>query len=237
MRWQGRYDPQSPSTWFSDGSASHRPVEGTIARGRLHEDEGYFTGVVNNQYVGRNPRKIDEALMETGRHRFNTYCSPCHDRTGQGRGMVAQRATWIPTNLHDPRVKQFNDGEIFNVITTGRRAMPSYRFQITEDDRWAVVAYVRALQRTTSATIADVPADRRAALEAEAVRMAAEQAKADAAAKEAAAKAAAEAAALASQPPPPAQGATVPQGTTPAPGQPGQTPPVNQNTPPPGQVR
>lgn len=238
MRIQGRYDPQERSTWFSDGRASRTPVEGTVARGRMF-DEGYFTGVVDNQYLGRNPRSIDENLMHTGQRRFNTYCSPCHDRTGQGRGMVAQRAIWIPTNLHEARVKQFNDGELFNVITMGRRAMPAYRFQITEDDRWAIVAYVRALQRTSSATVDEVPADQRTFLLSEAARLSIEQDKAEVAAKEAAARAAAEAAALLNQDPnatPAAPGQ--PQGTVPAPGQPGQTPPVNQPAPPPaGQVK
>jgi mono/diheme cytochrome c family protein len=103
-------------------------------------------------------------LLEYGQRRFNTYCSPCHDRTGQGRGIVAQRATWIPTNLQEDRVKQMNDGEIFNVVTNGRRSMPPYKFQVSSRDRWAVVAYVRALQRTSSASIADVPEDRKAEL-------------------------------------------------------------------------
>jgi hypothetical protein len=164
MRFQGRYDPQERSQFFSDHRASRQPVPGTVARGQLNEDDVLFTGVVNNQYVGRNPVTITEDVMHTGQRRFNTYCSPCHDRTGHGRGVVAQRSIWIPTNLHEVRVKGFNDGEIFNVITHGRRTMPSYRFQITEQDRWAIVAYVRALQRTTSGTLDDVPADQRAGL-------------------------------------------------------------------------
>jgi mono/diheme cytochrome c family protein len=164
MDYQHRYDPQTERPFFSDGRASRQPVPGTVARGFLKEDDVLYTGVVNGQYVGRNPLTLDQNLLETGQRRFNTYCAPCHDRTGQGRGVVAQRAVWIPTNLHEPRVKQFNDGEIFNVITHGRRSMPSYRFQITEHDRWSIVAYVRALQRTTEATLEDVPADKRTGL-------------------------------------------------------------------------
>ena len=83
---------------------------------------------------------------------------------GQGRGIVAQRATWIPTNLQELRVKQMNDGEIFNVVTNGRRSMPAYKFQVGSRDRWAIVAYVRALQRTSTASVADVPEDRKAEL-------------------------------------------------------------------------
>lgn len=164
MRFQGRYDPQTNRPFFSDHRADRQPVAGTVARGLLKEDDVFFTGVVNNQYIGKNPLTIDAELMETGQRRFNTYCSPCHDRTGQGRGIVGQRAIWIPTNLTEDRVKQFNDGEIFNVITQGRRSMPPYRFQVTEHDRWAVVAYVRALQRATSSTPEDVPADLRTSL-------------------------------------------------------------------------
>jgi mono/diheme cytochrome c family protein len=129
----------------------------------LKEDDGrgYYTGVVSGQYTGRNPREITLELLRHGQRRFNTYCSPCHDRTGQGRGVVAQRAIWIPTNLTEERIRGFNDGEIFNVISFGRRSMPSYRFQITEDDRWAIVAYVRALQRTAIGTAEDVPQELR----------------------------------------------------------------------------
>jgi mono/diheme cytochrome c family protein len=164
MDYQDRYDPQSERPFFSDHRASRVPPEGTVARGMEKADVGFHTGAVNGQYVGRNPLPITEELLVTGQQRFNTYCSPCHDRTGKGRGIVAQRAVWIPTNLQEPRVKEFNDGEIFQVISQGRRTMPPYRFQITEADRWAIVAYVRALQRTTEATIEDVPADQRANL-------------------------------------------------------------------------
>jgi hypothetical protein len=180
MDYQGRYEPQGDRTFnkgraaaeelrkhpiLGDNRASRRPVEGTVAIGGLVTDEGFSTGVLDNMYVGRNPLTINAELLQHGQRRFNTYCSPCHDRTGQGRGVVAQRAIWIPTNLQEPRVKDMNDGEIFNVITNGRRSMPSYKLQIVDNDRWAIVAYVRALQRTSTATVADVPEDRRAELQ------------------------------------------------------------------------
>ena len=164
MDRQGRYEPQAESPIFGDKRTSRRPVEGTVARGLLKQDNTFFTGVENNQWIGKNPVEINRELLAFGQRRFNTYCSPCHDRTGQGRGVVAQRAIWIPTNLHEDRVKAFNDGELFHVITNGRRSMPPYRYQITEQDRWAIVAYVRALQRTTSGTVDDVPAELRADL-------------------------------------------------------------------------
>jgi mono/diheme cytochrome c family protein len=170
MDYQHRYEPQGDRNFagghkfFDDGRASRRPVEGTVAVGHLVEDEGFNTGVVNNAYVGRNPLPVNADLLKLGQTRFNTYCAPCHDRTGQGRGLVGQRTLWIPTNLQEPRVREMNDGEIFNVITNGRRSMPPYKYQVVDRDRWAVVAYVRALQRSTGATEADVPADQRAGL-------------------------------------------------------------------------
>jgi mono/diheme cytochrome c family protein len=170
MDYQGRYEPQGDRKFngeqpiFGDNRASRRPVEGTVAVGSLVEDESFSTGVASNMYVGRNPMKVDADLLALGQRRFNTYCTPCHDRTGQGRGIVGQRAVWIPTNLQEARVKDMNDGEIFNVITNGRRSMPPYRFQVSDHDRWAVVAYVRALQRTSTATVSDVPEDKRADL-------------------------------------------------------------------------
>jgi mono/diheme cytochrome c family protein len=98
--------------------------------------------------------------------KFNTYCQPCHDKTGSGQGIVPTRvATWQPSNLTEDRVVQFADGDIFNVITNGRRSMPPYRFQIAVEDRWAIIAYVRALQRAAHGTKAEVPADRAAELQ------------------------------------------------------------------------
>jgi cytochrome c5 len=170
MDYQGRYEPQGDRTFngekpiFDDARASRRPVEDTVARGSLVDNDSFSTGLENNMYIGRNPLKVDADLLKHGQRRFNTYCTPCHDRTGQGRGIVGQRATWIPTNLQEPRVKEMNDGEIFNVMTFGRRSMPSYRFQVVDHDRWAIVAYVRALQRTSIATVADVPEDKRSEL-------------------------------------------------------------------------
>jgi mono/diheme cytochrome c family protein len=164
MDRQGKYKPQTESPIFADGRSSRRPVEGTIAIGMLKEDDVVSTGIVNNQWIGKNPLPIDRALLETGQRRYNTYCTPCHDRTGQGRGLVGVRAMWIPTNLHEDRVKQFNDGEIFHIMTNGRRSMPPYKYQVTETDRWAIVAYVRALQRTSAGTVEDVPQEVRANL-------------------------------------------------------------------------
>ena len=134
------------------------PVTGTVAIGHLKNDDAYNTGVVDDKYIGLNPEKIDKAFIERGQQRFTIYCTPCHDRTGNGRGIVPLRnPSWLPSSLQDPRQKAMVDGEIFNIMTMGRRTMPSYAAQIPVKDRWAIVSYVRALQRTTTASIADVP--------------------------------------------------------------------------------
>jgi mono/diheme cytochrome c family protein len=141
--------------------APARLVPGTVPQGQLKEDEAFTTGVAGGMYVGRNPLALTRETLGRGRERFDIYCAPCHDRAGTGHGIVAQRSSWLPSNLHDPRIKNMTDGELFWVATHGRRTMPAYRFQVSERDRWAIVAYVRALQRTTSATINDVPAELR----------------------------------------------------------------------------
>ncbi len=165
MKRQDKGKPQSESQFFGDHRSSRMPVPGTVARGFLKEDEAYFTGVTAGQYVGKNPETINVDLLKVGQAKFNTYCSPCHSRIANGKGIVPlKEPTWQPTNLHEDRVKAMVDGEIFSIITQGRRSMPSYRFQITEKDRWAIVSYLRALQRTTSGTVADVPQELRADL-------------------------------------------------------------------------
>jgi len=159
MDRQAKYKPQAESPLFGDGRASRRPVPGTVAVGYLKEDEPFYTGVNGAMYVGKNPLSIDKELLVRGQERFNIYCAPCHDRTGTGHGIVAQRSSWLPSNLHDPRQKNMTDGELFNVMSDGRRSMPGYKYQVSANDRWAIVAYVRALQRATSGTLADVPAE------------------------------------------------------------------------------
>ncbi len=161
MKRQPKFKPQSANEWLAERGITLRPVPGTVAVGHLDQDEAFYTGAKNGLYVGRNPLPIDMETLKRGQERFNIYCAPCHDRTGSGRGIVGSRSMWLANNLHDQRIKDMVDGEIFQVITYGRRTMPSYRFQIPPRDRWAIVAYVRALQRTTSGTIEDVPADLR----------------------------------------------------------------------------
>ncbi len=161
MKRQPKLEAQEAHAFFADGRASRMPPPGTVAQGQLDADAAFATGVENGVYVGRNPLPLNQQVLQRGQERYNVYCAPCHDRAGTGRGIVAQRGAWVANNLHDERIKQMVDGEIFQVVTYGRRTMPGYRFQISEQDRWAIVAYVRALQRATSGTIEDVPRDLR----------------------------------------------------------------------------
>jgi len=169
MRQQLKVKPQTPSefTGFSDGRSDRRRVPGTIARGEYQaaSDDVFYTGVVNGNYTAKNPLKITPEVLELGGQRFNTYCQPCHGRLGDGKGIVAKKQPlWVPSSLIDDRVRAFADGDFFDVITHGRRSMPAYRFQVSEGDRWAIIAYVRALQRAAHATEEDVPQALRAQL-------------------------------------------------------------------------
>ncbi len=168
MRRQEKFTPQQENDMFSDKRASRRPPEGTLARGYLHADDALHTGLDSPaMYTGKNPLTIDAKTLALGQARFNVYCTPCHDRAGTGKGSVALKApTFLPGNLHEERIKKLADGELFNVITNGKRAMPAYKYQVASvEDRWAIVAYVRVLQRMSSGTIEDVPESMRSTLQ------------------------------------------------------------------------
>jgi mono/diheme cytochrome c family protein len=163
MKKQAKYKPQAESEFFRDGRAQRRPVEGTVAQETYRADMSYATGIADGgMYVSRNPETLNKELISLGQTKYNVYCAPCHDRTGSGRGVVPAKATWVPGNLHDERIVNFVDGELYHVVSYGRRTMPGYRYQISERDRWAIVAYVRALQRSWRGTIDDVPAEMQA---------------------------------------------------------------------------
>jgi mono/diheme cytochrome c family protein len=167
MDRQQKYKPQSlyrQTGIFDDARSNRMPVPGTVAVGYLKDDDATMRGIVNGQYVGTNPMKIDAALLKNGQARFNTYCSPCHDKTGSGQGVVPKRTLWLPTNLHEDRVVAMPDGELYDVISNGRRTMHGYKYQVVEADRWAIVAYVRALQRSDRGTLDEVPAELRSDL-------------------------------------------------------------------------
>jgi cytochrome c553 len=166
MKRQNKFKPQWENEIFGDHRDSRVPPTGTVARGFLYEDSVYATGMTGDMYIGKNPVPISMDLLKKGQAKFATYCTPCHDRTGTGQGIVPTRVpSWQPSNLMEDRIVQFADGEIFNVISNGRRTMPAYKYQIAVEDRWAIIAYLRVLQRAAHGSMADVPEDQKPALE------------------------------------------------------------------------
>jgi mono/diheme cytochrome c family protein len=161
MHDQPKYIPLRESTFFADSRSARPLVEGTVARGHLNDDDLLYTGKVNGQDATVFPRRVDAAMMTRGHERFNIYCSPCHGRTGQGDGMVVLRGYRRPPSFHRDRLRTAPVGHFFDVITNGFGAMPDYAAQIRAEDRWAIIAYVRALQLSEHATMADVPAAER----------------------------------------------------------------------------
>ena len=160
MKHQQKFKAQTPVVGiFDDGRSNRLLPEDTVSRDSHFDNSPYNTGLENGMYVGKIPVPVTLELLEQGQTRFNIYCSPGHDQTGMGHGIVPVRVpTWQPSNLTEDRVVQFSDGDIFNVITNGRRTMPSYRYQVVIADRWAIVAYVRALQRAAHSKPDEVPA-------------------------------------------------------------------------------
>lgn len=158
MHNQPKYRGLRPSAFFADGSSARPLVEGTVARGTLQEDEAFFTGKIDKATVKEFPIPVDDALVDRGQERYNIYCSPCHDRTGGGNGMVIQRGfARQPPSYHIDRLRQADVGYFYDVITNGFGVMPDYRAQIAPRDRWAIVAYIRALQYSQHAAASDVP--------------------------------------------------------------------------------
>ena len=162
MHDQPKYIPLRQSAFFSDARSARPMVEGTVARGHLRDDDLLFTGRMNGTDATVFPFRIDARVMSRGRERFNIYCSPCHGRTGQGDGMVVQRGYRRPPTFHQDRLRDAPVGHFFDVMTNGFGAMPDYAAQIVAADRWAIIAYVRALQLSEHATAADVPPSERA---------------------------------------------------------------------------
>ena len=160
-----RYEPLEATTFFTNGQASRTPVANTVARGQLREDDHLYQGKIDGQLTDVFPMPVTAEVMERGRERFNVFCSPCHGRTGMGNGMVVQRGFRAPPSYHDDRLRNAPVGYYFDVMTHGFGAMQDYAAQIPVADRWAIAAYIRALQLSQRAAVTDVPADRRAELD------------------------------------------------------------------------
>lgn len=158
MHVQPRQNPLSRSDFYSDQRSARPPVEGTIARGQLHEDTYFYTGKIGNNPGDVMPFPVTREVLARGRERFNIYCAPCHSRLGDGNGFVPSRGfSRKPPSYHIERLRKAPLGYFFSVMTEGFGIMPDYASQISPQDRWDIVAYVRALQLSQNATMADVP--------------------------------------------------------------------------------
>jgi mono/diheme cytochrome c family protein len=165
MTDQPRYEPLEASTFFADGRAARPLVQGTVARGQLHANSRLYTGKVDNSFIETVPFAVTYAQLQRGRERYDIYCAPCHSRTGNGDGIVVRRGFRRPPSLHIERLRRAPVGYYFDVITSGFGVMPDYAGQISARDRWAIIAYIRALQLSQHASLADVPKDERSRFE------------------------------------------------------------------------
>jgi mono/diheme cytochrome c family protein len=166
MMNQGKVKPLAEEDFFKDGSGA-RPIPAhTVARGHLNEDERFFSGLIGDRLVTTIPMPLTPELLQRGRERYDIYCAVCHSRTGDGNGMIVQRGFPRPPSLHEARLRDAPDGHFYDVMTQGYGVMYSYAARIEPQDRWAIVAYVRALQLSQHATTNEVPPEERAKLEA-----------------------------------------------------------------------
>ncbi len=167
MHDQPKYEPLEASELFADGAASRTPVAGTVERGGLRADTRLYRGLeADGSFVDRIPLPVTAELVARGQERYNVFCSPCHGRAGDGRGMIVQRGFKNPSSFHIDRLRQVQDGYFYDVISNGFGQMSSYASQVKPADRWAITAYVRALQLSRQAPANMLSADERRRLAA-----------------------------------------------------------------------
>jgi hypothetical protein len=160
MDFQTNYKPQKESTFFADGRAARPQLPGTLHRGQLKEDSSLHFGKEGETFVANFPVSVTKDLVVRGQERFNIFCVPCHGKTGDGKGIVIKRGMLPPPNFHDQRIVDMPVGQIYDAIINGVRGnMPAYNYAIPLEDRWAIVAYVRALQLSQRASLDLIPAD------------------------------------------------------------------------------
>jgi mono/diheme cytochrome c family protein len=162
MANQPKYDPLEPSDFFSDGMSARSRVPGTVARGELAVTGFAATGKIDGQDGDGFPFPMTDQVMNRGEERFNIYCSVCHGKLGDGNGMVPSRGFRHPPSFHTETLRTAKTGHFFDVITNGFGSMPSYSAQISTQDRWAIIAYLRALQLSQHGAINDLPPEMRA---------------------------------------------------------------------------
>jgi hypothetical protein len=157
MHDQPKFFPQRGTDFYADGRSVRPQVENTVARNQLHEDGYFYTGLVNGKEGEGLPFPVTMQVLERGQERYNVYCTPCHSRVGNGIGMIVQRGYSKAGNFNTTRLETAPLGHFFHVISNGYGSMPDYSAQIAPEDRWAIVAYIKALQLSQKATQGDVP--------------------------------------------------------------------------------
>lgn len=156
MHDQPKFIPQRGTDFYADGRSARPQVENTVARGQLHEDAYYYSGLGADGKEGNMmPFPVTMQVLERGQERYNIYCTPCHSRVGNGAGMIVQRGYRPAGNFHTPRLESAPLGHFFAVMTHGYGAMPDYAAQVSPEDRWAIVAYIKALQLSQNAKPSD----------------------------------------------------------------------------------
>lgn len=165
MHDAAKYEPLEKSAFFKDHRASRQLMPGTVARGKLKEDTLLFTGRDASGLSETFPFPVTEGVIARGQERFNIYCSPCHSRVGDGNGMIAQRGYKHPPTFHDDRMRAMAAGYFVNVITNGFATMPSYALQVGSEDRWAIAAYIKALQLSKHVSASDLSSEERVKVE------------------------------------------------------------------------
>lgn len=162
---QARYEPYDPSPLFGDGTSSRPLIEGTVSRERGGVQEAFFTGQDANGLVTELPIPLTQAVLERGQERYNIYCAVCHNYSGDGNGMIVQKGFVQPASFHEERLRVAPVGYFYTAITNGFGRMYSYASRIPPEDRWAISAYIRALQLSQNAAVAELPADLQAQLQ------------------------------------------------------------------------
>jgi mono/diheme cytochrome c family protein len=157
MQDEPKFFPQRGTTFYADGRSVRPQVENTVARNQLHENSYFDTGLINGKEGDGLPFPVTAAVLQRGQERYNVYCTPCHSRVGNGEGMIVQRGYIKAGSFHSARLQAAPLGHFFHVISNGYGAMSDYSAQVTPADRWAIVAYIRALQLSQKATEADAP--------------------------------------------------------------------------------
>ena len=159
MSDQPRYEPLEASTLFADGASARPRVADTISRDQVNLGDQLHSGRIDGKFATTFPFTVTAQIVERGQERFNIFCAPCHSTLGDGHGVISEYGMRVPTSFHDPELRDQPNGYYFAIIGDGTRIMPSYASRIAVEDRWAIVAYIRALQLSQNADAASLPAD------------------------------------------------------------------------------